>query len=161
VIGCRHVAAAADPANAARYFPPSYPSPDGDVRAALARVAERKAGGDAVEAIALRGQRVERGVLVVVGTRRTVQPSTARDAYFVYDQVRDEAFVEQTLAPGLGLPGLTAAEFIAAARVQLGASLRLVAAGRPVFLVDADGAVPEVVLAGRVEAVFPEDPAGP
>jgi hypothetical protein len=155
VIGCRHVAAAADPARATCYFPPSYPSPDVDVRAALDRIAARARDGEAVDVIRLRGQRVERGVLVVVGTQRTVQPTTARDAYFVYDQARDEAFVARTLVPGLGLPGLTAAALTAAARVQLAASLRIVAAGRPVFLVDVDGAVPEVVCAGRVEAVFP------
>ena len=154
-IGCRHIAAAVDPEQAPRFFPPSYRTPDADVRAALARVANRAAGG-AVEVVTLRGEGVGRGVLVVVGTGRTVHPAAGDAAYFVYDQARDEAFLARVLVPRLGIPGLPAAEVAAAARAQLGATLRAAAPGRPVFLVDADGAVPDVAWAGRVEAVFPD-----
>ena len=154
-IGCRHIAAAADPARAAAYFLPSHPAPAADVVTALARVAERALVDGGLDVVTLREHRDERGVLVVVGTRRTVQPSTPRAAYYVYDQARDEAFMARTLVPRLGIPGLGPEELAATASRQLGASLRLVAPGRPVFLVDVDGVVPEVVYAGQVEGLFP------
>jgi hypothetical protein len=154
-IGCLHIAAAVDSVSAAVYFPPSYPAPADDVRAALDRVAGRVAAGDPIQVVTLGRRRRENGVLVVVGTRRTIQPATPRTAYYVYDQARDEAFIAESLVPRLGIPGLTAEGVSAAARMQLGTSLRLVAPGQPVFLVDADGATPQVVHAGQVEAVFP------
>lgn len=61
----------------------------------------------------------------------------------------------------LGLQGVTAEALSAAARAQLGASSRLVAPGRPVFLVDVDGVAPEVVYAGQIETVFPPNEPEP
>ena len=108
----------------------------------------------------LRGEHGERGVLVVVGTRRTVQPASRHAAYYVYDQTRDEAFIAGSLVPRLGLSGLNAEELVRASRAQVGASLRLIAPGRPVFLADLDGVTPEVVYAGNVEAVYPANQPG-
>jgi hypothetical protein len=158
-IGCWHIAAALDPAHAGPYFPPSYEAPAADVRAALARIADRAAAGAPVEVVTLRGDHGHGGLLVIAGTRRTVHPTSGRASYFVYDQTRDETFIAESLAPRLDIPKLSPEELVAAARVQLAATLRAAAPDRPAFLVDVDGAEPAITLAGPIEAVFP--PNGP
>jgi hypothetical protein len=154
VIGCRHVAAAADPALAARYFSPSYRTAADDVRLAVAEVVRLFAAGERVQLVTLRGVGSERGVLVVTGTARTVNPASALSAYYVYDQTRDETFLDDVLVPRLAIDGVTAADIKAAARTQLAASLRAIAPGKPVFLVDVDHVEPTVAAAGPVETYF-------
>jgi hypothetical protein len=156
VIGCRHVAAAADPAHAARYFSPSYRTAADDVRLAVAEVVRLFAAGARVHLVTLRGKGSERGVLVVTGTARTVNPASPPSAYYVYDQTRDETFVDDVLAPRLGIDGVTAADIKAAARTQLAASLRAIAPDKPVFSVDVDTVEPTVASAGPVETCFRE-----
>jgi len=154
-IGCRHVAAAANPAHAPAYFSPSYHAAADDVRAAVAAVVRRLKDGARVHNDTLRGESSAQGVLVVTGTTRTVNPSSAQSSYFVYDRTRDDAFVADTLVPRLAIDGLTADDLIAASRRQLAASLGAVASGKPVFAIDADGVEPVVTHAGRVAAPAP------
>jgi hypothetical protein len=151
LIGCRHVAAAAEPDRSSDYFPATYHEAADDVRAAVAAVLRRREEGGRVQIVTLRGVSSEQGVLVVTGTDRTVNPACAHSAYFVYDQTRDDAFVADVLIPRLAIDGLIADDLIAHSRRQLAASLCAVASGKPVFAIDADGAEPVVTVVGCVE----------
>jgi hypothetical protein len=98
--------------------------------------------------VTLQGHHSERGVLVVVGTRRSVQPSTRNASYFVYDQARDEEFIDRVLVPRLGIPELRTGDLVVASQAQLGATARAAAGGMRVYRVDTDEAVPMVAYAG-------------
>jgi hypothetical protein len=146
IIGCRHIAAAAD-----RQFSSLYGVDYSAVVHALAYARQRSAAGDRIDVVKLRGDHAEQGVLIVTGTRRTVNPTNGRSMYFVYDKTRDDAYVGK-LVPQLGMKAVTIAMFKEALDRQTQATLRLVAAGKPMFTVNANGFEPIVSYLGDVRS---------
>lgn len=144
IIGCRHIAAAADP-----QFSPFYGVEHGAVVQALTYARQRSAAGDRIDVVKLRGDHAEQGVLIITGIRRTVNPSNGRSMYFVYDKTRDDAYVRK-LVPQLGMKAVTVDIFTEAIERQTQATLRLVASGRPMFTVNANGFEPIVSYLGDV-----------
>lgn len=132
-IGCGHVAKAMDQTTNSGYGVNSE-----NVQKALERIQEMIKTGKAVHLDSLDGEHAEKGVLVITGTKMTVDPSDRRSMYFVYDQIRDVENLRDIVAK-INIPGLTTEKFTEATNKQLGATLKNLALGLPQFTVNADG----------------------
>ena len=93
--------------------------------------------GSAVHLDNLDGEHAERGVLVITGTKTTVNPSDGQAMFFIHDKTRDEQFMK-TLVEKMKIPGLSVKGLIEAANNQLGATLNNLASGLPKFTINVD-----------------------
>lgn len=143
-IGCGHVAKSSDAHLCAMYDVSAE-----DVQRVLAYVHEKQKSNSQIHNTVLAGAHAEEGVLVVTGTEKTVDPRDTR-MFFVYDKTRDNQYMETVLFPALSLNGITLEDFKAASDVQLNATLKLLAEGKPLFEVNADKEEPFVQKAGNV-----------
>lgn len=142
-IGCGHIAKALNPTTNSGYEASSE-----DVQRALNQIRGKVLVRGRIHLAVLEGEHAEKGVLIVTGTKVTVNPSNGESMYFVYDQTRDHEYMKDLVAR-MNIPGLTAEEFIEASNQQLGATLKNLASGLPQFLINADSGI-SVQSAGRV-----------
>jgi hypothetical protein len=142
-IGCGHIAKAMNAANSSNY----NVTPE-EVAQALAYTRQKIGQGEKFTMVTLKGEHQERGVLVVTGTEKTVNPHK-QDMFFVYDSNRDQQFIQQ-LVDRASIPGLTLEDMVEASKLQTQATLHLLAADKPIFEVNVDNDTPVVKEAGRI-----------
>lgn len=137
-IGCGHIARALDERNSSLFgLNPQ------DVRAATNYAKQRFANHDErLDMTILSGGHEEAGVLVVTGTKNTINPYShfGRRMYFIYDEARDEEFMRE-LVRKMGIQGLSLEDFREASQRQTTATLRLLAGNKPMVRINAD--IPE------------------
>jgi hypothetical protein len=141
-LGCLHVTAALDPANAGAYYPGGGAAASNDAATAVGRILERRERGDRVEIVTLYGKPRETAVLIVSGTGRSVEPGQA--GYLVFDETRDRAYMADVLAPRLTGLGISFDDLEVASRRQLAATLQIAAPHATVWRVDLDGPEPVI-----------------
>ena len=142
-IGCGHIAKALSPTTNNGYGVSSE-----HVQRALNYIRGKILASKRVHLADLEGEHAEKGVLIVTGTKVTVDPSDGKSMYFVYDQTRDVEYMRALVAK-MNIPGVTTEGFIEASNKQLGATLKNLASGLPQFTVNADSDL-YVQEAGRV-----------
>jgi hypothetical protein len=146
LVGCGHIAKAADPGLARNYLVDHE-----QVLQALAYAKEKLAAAH-IEIVALPRERAEQGVLVNTGTEYTVNPSN-RSQYFIFDVARQAQRVRSVLVPQLNKAlerAISADRFINVHEEQAAATLRCLALGKPMIKFNADGPQPTAAYAGRV-----------
>lgn len=139
-IGCGHIAKAEDP-----HFAKMYRIDPKDVRKALMYLRIKLEGRKYFQEAELHGEHQERGVLVVTGTKYSVNhadPKTG-EMYFVYDKARDAVYTKN-LWEKLNIPKLSWKEFAQITELQLNSTLKLLAKDLPIFEVNLDEKEPQV-----------------
>lgn len=158
LIGCGHAAKAADPQLAEKYG--VNPEEVAEVvRYAKSKYTEEKENQEStgeqnltMEMVNLKGKHSERGTLVIIGKKNTVnsQDKNGEKMFFVYDQERDIENMRE-LVEGLHNPEITIEDFVRVSNQQTDATLELLAKGKPVFTVNADNPQePEVAFVKNV-----------
>lgn len=136
LIGCGHIVKSTLDSEYANYFSSAYNSAPEDVKKVLS-VTEKHLSEDKIDILVLKGEHKEKGVLIVTGTKKTVNQCNGKEMYFVYDKTRDDAFIDQ-LVNELGIEGLTAEDLKRSSDKQLNATLELLAKDLPKFIVNVD-----------------------
>jgi hypothetical protein len=145
-IGCGHIAKAADPKTSK-----AYKVDPKDIKKALVYLRIKLEGKKYYQMIKLSGEHQEKGVLVITGTKYTVNHyDPKRGMYFVFDQARDDVFLKQ-LYDNLHISKISFKEFKDYSDLQLQATLDNLAKGLPIYEVNADLSEPEVKFIGKVE----------
>jgi virulence-associated protein VagC len=132
-IGCGHAGKAMDPNLAPDYLV------DPDEMAELVTYAKQKAEKDPnVLMTNLNKEHDEQGVIVVKGKTRTINPQNNSGVqYFMYDQDRDEEFMQKLVAD-LNLEHINYAGFKEISDQQLQATLHNLALGKTIYQFNAD-----------------------
>ena len=147
-IGCGHIAKAEDPKSASDYKVNPL-----DVHNALIYLRIKIEGKKYYELQQLTGDHKERGVLIITGTKFTVNhwDKEGGEMYFVFDRARDDIYT-QLLYDNFKyrFPRLTFKEFKQLADIQLNATLKNLAKGLPIYEVNLDGREPQVKFVGKV-----------
>ena len=147
-IGCGHIALAENPEHAKEYRVNHT-----DVHNALVYLRIKLEGRKYYHVQELDGSHKEQGVLVITGTKNTVNhwDTKRKEMYFVYDKARDEAYLQVLFDHFKDqFPKLTFSEFKEISDLQLNATLHNLAKGLPVFEVNLDSKEPEVQQVGTV-----------
>lgn len=157
LIGCGHVALAISSEHVNRYEVGAE-----ELIPAVERARFLYKNGDRVKIVNLKGKHKEAGVLVVTSREYTVNPYDAETGsmYFVYDKTRDEEFIRDVLLPRVNdklakirVEGPSYEEFKDVADRQMDLTLRILAEGKRVFLVDVDSEKPQVEFSHRVPKI--------
>lgn len=144
LIGCGH---AAKPTNAELAI--AYGLNADDMADVVTSVKKASQEDEKLVVVNLPGDHKEQGVLSITDERYTVRSQNGNLMFFVYDAVRDEAYMRQ-LVERLGIEDLTFEDFKAMSDRQLGATLQLLAKGLPLYEVSGDPINPHVTVAGHV-----------
>ncbi len=145
-IGCGHIAKAENPETAAMYGVKAS-----DVKQALIYLRIKLEGRKYFNMVNLEGEHKEKGVLVITGSKKTVNHFNPRskEMYFVFDQKRDEEFTKE-FYKNLEINGVSFEEFKKISNDQLTATLRNLAKGLPIYEINADIKDPEIKFVGQV-----------
>lgn len=127
-LGCGHVAKAMLPENEVLYGVDSEAL--STLVSTVKQVRKKK-----IQNVCLEGDHIEEGVLIVNSKKKTVIPHNNGHMYFVYDKMRDEAFMRQ-LVQKMGIDGLLYADLLKSSNEQLQATLSLLAKGLPMYSVE-------------------------
>jgi hypothetical protein len=146
IIGCGHIAKACN-----EEFSEAYGLEPYELRELVDAARERLHEGGAIDMVTLAGDHAEKGVLIIDSQDSSVDPydSEQKSMYFIYDRMRDEIFMKK-LVETLALQGLTYESLKDAADKQLQTTLRILAPGAPMFVVDFTKQ-DNVSLAGKIE----------
>lgn len=93
--------------------------------------------GRGVNLVPLEGEHKEEAVLALVGTTHTVKSQDNKNMFFVYNKVLADQYIDQVIA-NAGIIGISQTEARIASNRQMDATLRLLAAGLNIFLVNVD-----------------------
>lgn len=140
LIGCGHLAKAGR-----KGLSWEYDVRSGDIKEIVQYARSLCEVSSDIEMVNLAGKHEERGVLIVHSNKYTVLADNPkrRQMYFVYDVDRDRAFMKQ-LVKAMNIPGVTYADMLREADLQLEATLQNLALGLPIYDVTFVGNKPKV-----------------
>lgn len=147
-IGCGHIAKAEDPKHAKEYKVDSD-----DVHNALTYLRIKLEGRKYYQLIELHGEHREKGVLIITGTKYTVNhwDQDKNEMYFVFDKARDEEYQKELFHQfKKKFAKLTFEDFIEISDLQLNATLKNLAKDLPIYEVNLDQEKPQVKFIGKV-----------
>ncbi len=147
-IGCGHIGLAEQPEHAKEYKVNHV-----DVHNALVYLRIKLEGRKYYHVQELEGTHQERGVLVISGTKYTVNhwDTKLKEMYFVYDKARDDEYLQVLFDHFKDqFPKLSFSEFKEISDIQLNATLHNLAKNLPVFEVNLDSETPVVTQIGTV-----------
>lgn len=146
-IGCGHVALAL-----VEGFAPDYLLDSEDLREALVTLREKQEEWKDIKKVVLEGEHKEKGVLIVESREKTVSPRDGEEMYFVYDETRDQDFMQglvDFLSKEKGLD-VTFDEFKQVSDIQVEATLQKLAPTKPILRVRFEDSSPQFNFEGLV-----------
>lgn len=138
LIGCGHLAKATK-----QLIRAPYDVDNDDVKKIIAYAKNLSEVSDHVEMVNLDGDHKEQGVLLVEGSKYTVNACDDNKQFFIYDKTRDDEFMEK-IVEAMALPEVTIEDMKAESDVQLQATLHNLAKGLPLYKVTYNGKEPQV-----------------
>lgn len=146
-IGCGHFAKAMDPEKA-----DMYGLDVSEVQEAHRYLREMVKNGQKIEMTNLQGEHKEEAILVITGESASVRPTDGKHMFFIYDQTRDQQFMEQLvnkINQNQGRDLVDLRGFREIAGKQTNATLKILADGKQIFTINPDNNL-EITSSGKV-----------